>query len=352
MDQSHVIENPGPTSSAPPSTIPDQTLPTPPRTPSKQVESNGANTGQHLEMHKAHHRHTASNASEDTASSQRARKEYMDSLVPPSSEEMTRISQIQVQREQQEKRRSRQHEKDQRRSMDISRSSVDMQEKPTRSSIFSNHRQKKSDGARRSRQSSSITASAIASATAAGEAPEDGESLRAHRAATLIQRTFRGYRTRREIKGLGLNADTRWTHAIREMKFREMTKPRGKDDIPMPVGTEASQKGLGVGSEEAARRSSSARYKWKKIAVIAGRAAGDMDDDPTGSTDSDSDSDSELSTPEKRRKAHEKREEAKARRRKDAQMMGLPYFLEMVDQVGILFPLLRSFTQHLAYRAL
>lgn len=30
-------------------------------------------------------------------------------------------------------------------------------------------------------------------------------------AARLIQRNYRGYRTRRQLKGLGLDAETRWT---------------------------------------------------------------------------------------------------------------------------------------------
>lgn len=284
----------------------------------------------------AYHQHTASDASLASTTSHRSRKEYMDSLVPPSSEEMSRISQIQLQREQEERRKSRAREKKQRKSMDISRTSLDAPDsRPRRGSIFRAHRHKKSHSGTTQPtqqptppQHNSVAAAAIASTTAAGNALGDGEQLLQHRAATLIQRTYRGYRTRREMKGLALNADTRWTHALRELKFREMTRP----DVIAPVGTEATQEGLqAAGEDEAAKRSSSARYKWKKIAVIAGRAAADMDDDPTSTSDSDSGSDPGLSTPEKRKMAHQKREETKARRRKHARMMGLQYFLEMVD---------------------
>lgn len=275
----------------------------------------------------------------------------MDSLVPPSSEEMSRITQTQLQREKEERRKSRERGKEARRSMDLKRRSLDAQQddsgsrSPRHGSLFSSistHRHKKSNSISDTcslclpRHGSSVAAAAIASVLAAGSAPEDGDSVVRHRAATLIQRTYRGYKTRREMKGLGLNADTRWTHALKELRFREATRPRSgrEDDAPGPVTAKATGESsdVGVGEDDAARRSTAARNKWKKVAVIAGRAAADMDDDPTSSSDSDSDSDSSLSTSEKRRIAHQKREEAKARRRKDARMMGLQYFLEMVDQ--------------------
>lgn len=251
----------------------------------------------------------------------------MDSLVPPSSDEMSRISQVQLQREQQEKRKSRDREKTLRKSADVSRRSLDVESAPKHgSSIFNLYKKTDSPSKGHSRHSS-VAAAAIASVTAAGSEPSP-DDLSRHRAAALIQRTYRGYRTRREMKGLGLNADTRWTHAIREMKFREMTTPRSKTS----EGRIAAQDNPESPASEdaAARRSSSARYKWRKVAIIAGRAAQDVDDE-TSSSDSDSDNNSQLSTSEKREQAHRKREKAKARRRKDARMMGLQYFLEMVD---------------------
>lgn len=248
----------------------------------------------------------------------------MNSLVPPSSDEMSRISQVQLQREQQEKRKSRDREKTLRKSADVSRKNLDVASAPKHgSSIMSLHKKTDSPTKGHSRHSS-VAAAAIASVTAAGSEPSP-DDLSRHRAAALIQRTYRGYRTRREMKGLGLNADTRWTHAIREMKFREMTTPRSKTS---EGHTAARDNPASEGA--AARRSSFARYKWRKVATIAGRAAQDVDDE-TSSSDSDSENDSQLSTSEKREQAHRKREEAKVRRRKDARMMGLQYFLEMVD---------------------
>lgn len=274
------------------------------------------------------HYHTSSRASIDTDSSHRSRKEYMDSLVPPSSAEMARITEVQLEREKQEKRKSREKDRDMRRSMDLTRSSLEShsQDKPRRGSIFGSlrHHNKSTPANTHSRQSS------IAIPAPASQAPDSDNILMQH-AATLIQKTYRGYKTRREMKGLGLDADTRWTHAIRELRFREMVQPRGKDVVPVPLGTMATQKGLGGDSDEAKRKSFSARYKWKKVATIAARAAADMDDEPTSSSDSEPLADPGISTSEQRRIAHQKREEAKARRQKDARVMGLQYFLEMVD---------------------
>lgn len=283
----------------------------------------------------SHHR--AESTSSSTDSSYRSRKEYMNSLVPPSPSEMARIAQIQVQREHEEKRRTRGREKEAvRRSLDASRSSLPVGESAhSLSNLFTRHKKSKSITGEHNHRphTSTVTSAAIASATAASAgAIPDGDNVLQHRAATLIQRTYRGYRTRREMRGLELDADTRWTHAIKELRFREMTKPQagGVLHAPVPVpGEDAGPDGLKAPEDEAARRSSSARYKWKKVAVIAGRAAGDMDDEPSGSDSdsSDSDSDSSASSPRRRKK----REEAKARRRKHARIMGLQYFLEMVD---------------------
>lgn len=297
-------------------------LPTPPETP--HTEDNVLSKVKREIAKSVDHRNEQSQSSLSPPSSARSKQEYMDSLVPPSSDEMSRISQVQLQRQQEEKRKFREKEKELRKSAEVSRSSLDVENTPKhRSSIFNRRRKTESSNTGHS----SVAAAAIASVTASGADPNPDDLLR-HRAATLIQRTYRGYKTRREMKGLGLNADTRWTQAIREMRFREMTTPKSR----LANDGAATQDNLrSPGSDDAAAtRSSSARYKWRKVAIIAGRAAQDMDDD-TSSIDSDSENDSELSTSEKQEQAHRKREEAKARRRKDARMIGLQYFLEMVD---------------------
>lgn len=267
-----------------------------------------------------------SSASLDSAASVRSKKQYMDSLVAPTSEEMSRIAQVQLDREQQEKRKSREKEKEQRRSMEAPQASptLDLKTRPHRSSIFS---RRKEDSPSRN---TSVVAAAVASATAAGTG-HDGDDVLRHRAATMIQRTYRGYKTRREMMGLGLNADTRWTHAIKELQFRSVTTPRARQDTVTSMPEDARAEGREDGNTDAARRSKSARYNWHKIATIARRAGGDMEDDHSSSSDSDSDSDSGPSTSE-RKEAREKRKETKAKRHNDAtMMMGLQYFLEMVD---------------------
>lgn len=259
----------------------------------------------------------------------------MDTLVPPSSEEVLRISQVQLVKEHEEKRKSRERAREQRKSMDAPSSSLDMETMggmSHRSSIFSRHRKTGSTAHSRP-HNNSVTAANVASAKADGTAP-DVEDLPRHRAATLIQRTYRGYKTRREMKGLGLDADTRWRHAMRELEFREVTKPRPRsEDGPMRALEDATAGGNGDSADtSSAKKLSPAQYNWRKAAVIARRAGADMDDDSSSSSSiSDIDADSGPSDPERRRAAHQKREEAKVKRRNNALLMGLQYFLEMVD---------------------
>ncbi|RSM00339.1 hypothetical protein CEP52_009210 [Fusarium oligoseptatum] len=117
-------------------------------------------------------------------------------------------------------------------------------------------------------------------------------------AARMIQKTFRGYRTRREMEGFGLDASTRWVTAIREAQFRQATQPRARTEADG-----ADPDGLGPDSLEK-RRSASARQK--------------------SSSDEDA-------SPEERAAARAQREKDNEARKNEARMMGLRYFLEMVD---------------------
>ncbi|KAJ8104707.1 hypothetical protein ONZ43_g7722 [Nemania bipapillata] len=163
-----------------------------------------------------------------------------------------------------------------------------------------------------------------------GAQSEDGnqETLRI-KAAIAIQRTYRGYRVRREMQGLGLDASTRWTHAIRDAQWKEVTKPRAREDIAFSTAAE------GQDGDSASR--SNARRNWMKVATIARRAGGDEDSDLDQSALSDPSSSSpdseELSRMDsaKRETAREKKRRAQEKRRKHARVMGLQYFLEMVD---------------------
>lgn len=319
------VQNTSTSSPAPPNKYGIPTgLPTPPQTPS--LAQAGANGYTHdykppMEGPNSQDRQSQSNASIDSATSSRSKKQYMDSLVAPTSEEMSRIAQVQLGREQQEKRKSRDKDKEQkRRSMEAPKPcpTVDSWNRPHRSSIFG---RRKDDSASRN---TSALAAAVASATAAGTGHDSDDILR-HRAATMIQRTYRGYKTRREMRGLGLNANSRWTHALRELEFRTVTTPRARHDVPGDF--EAND-----GDTEAAKRSKSARYNWHKIATIARRAGGDPGDDHNSSSDSDSELDSGPEISDRKGETRQKRKEARARRRNDAtMMMGLQYFLEMVD---------------------
>jgi hypothetical protein len=150
------------------------------------------------------------------------------------------------------------------------------------------------------------------------------------------------------MKGLGIDASTRWVHAIREAQFRQLTTPRARG-VGLSDGEEGDDEQLGdtdtwgTGSTDrgsSARvglgsRTSTARRNWRKAATIARRAGGDADEPGESEEESDSSEESVESdrgkTEEEKRAAKRKREEAREQRKKDAKTMGLQYFLEMVD---------------------
>ncbi|TKA83838.1 hypothetical protein B0A55_00133 [Friedmanniomyces simplex] len=121
-------------------------------------------------------------------------------------------------------------------------------------------------------------------------------------AAEVIQRNYRGYRDRRALDGLGLDPSTRW--------IENVTSPRSR----------AERKSLSPGGGSGI----STRERWRKVGVIAQRAGSD--------DTSESDSECEAQTDEQRRRMREQRRARKAEREKIARVMGLEYFLEMVDQ--------------------
>ena len=134
--------------------------------------------------------------------------------------------------------------------------------------------------------------------------PNDRES----KAAKVLQRTYRGHRERRQLAGLSLDPSTRWTEAIKEAQYRELTRPR-----PRTPHSEL---------QEDNAKSSEALQNWRRAGGIARRAVGDEKDaeESDGTTE-------EITQEEK---------EARRRKRlqqggKGTQMMDLSYFLEMVD---------------------
>ncbi|KAF5849527.1 hypothetical protein GGP41_005009 [Bipolaris sorokiniana] len=126
-------------------------------------------------------------------------------------------------------------------------------------------------------------------------------------AAQVIQRNYRGYRERRQLQGMGLDASARWAEA----RAAEEAELREKLTTP----------------EQRARASSTAaREKWKKVGEIARRAGADDPHDSAEETDNDDEAASKEQTEQQR-----KRSASRAQREKTAKMMDLQYFLEMVD---------------------
>lgn len=131
-------------------------------------------------------------------------------------------------------------------------------------------------------------------------------------AAEIIQRNYRGYRQRREMRGLGLSASTRWFDAVKEARFQNTTQPMSRDERARHASTHISSPGNQI-----------AREKWKRAGQIAKRAEND---------DTSSDEDFGDMESDEREKYLQRKREAKAEREKMARTMGIEYFLEMVDQ--------------------
>ena len=195
---------------------------------------------------------------------------YMASLVPPSQKDFERIAQVQEQKEEELRQRDRQR----------------------RQEAMQEQRQK--------------------------ESLEDDHSSRRTRAARLIQKTFRGHRTRRELHGFGLDANTRWISALREAEFRHTTRPKSRS-APGGIAPPPSRE------EEVDGDSSNARLRWKKASIVARRAGhDDLESDNSSISDYDASGD-------ERDGVYQQSNKLLDGRRNHAQMMGLPYFLEMVD---------------------
>ncbi|KLU88128.1 IQ calmodulin-binding domain-containing protein [Magnaporthiopsis poae ATCC 64411] len=247
------------------------------------------------------------------------RKEYLDSLVPPSADEFNRIAQVQSGREHEHKSKSRAPGHHPARVP----SAAGTSRPETPASPVSERR-----GLRWPRPRSTHS-----------ERPAILEDIMFTRAATLIQSTYRGYRVRRQMTGLNIDAGTRWTHAIREARFRDITEPRPRVGSPTSSAFSGAGPVGGNGAEDGKSddRAAAARRNWKKAAIVARRAVYDQDSESVaGLTDSETPPDFDLShggtSQEQGEAAKKRKEDIKARRRKEARTMGLPYFLEMVDQ--------------------
>ena len=140
-------------------------------------------------------------------------------------------------------------------------------------------------------------------------------------AAKTIQKNFRGYKARRELQGFGLNASSRWSTALHEAQFRHTNRPRSKGA--------PGQSGVSLDEQTGNVESSNAKQNWKKMATVAKRAY--QGDDGSDSDESSSDEDDNGTTPEARLAARRNREADRKKRKAEARVMGISYFLEMVD---------------------
>ncbi|KAF7159152.1 hypothetical protein CNMCM6106_006285 [Aspergillus hiratsukae] len=89
------------------------------------------------------------------------------------------------------------------------------------------------------------------------------------KAARLIQRTYRGYRTRRELHGLGLNASARWAEALKEARWHQLYRPS------------VSPKSAGADVDA----SKQVHQKWERVVSVAMQVGND-DGKPRDETDS------------------------------------------------------------------
>ncbi len=166
-----------------------------------------------------------SKVSVNTNTSLRSHKEYLDSLIPPTKEEIKHISSVQEAKEE-----------------EIIRKRISMVN------------------------------------------PELSDEERT-KAAALIQRNYRGYRERRQMQGLGLDPSSRWVEALREARYRNWTTPKARVSLD-GIGTGPDTDGIRQHSEVDELKQST-REKWKKIGFIARRAAGDEDSDLESDEDDD-----------------------------------------------------------------
>ncbi|KAJ5598851.1 hypothetical protein N7537_008935 [Penicillium hordei] len=115
-------------------------------------------------------------------------------------------------------------------------------------------------------------------------------------AARTVQRIYRGHRTRRELRGLGLAASTRWIEAFQEAQWHHLHRPPEPRVAPSNDGF------------------NQARRNWQRAVSVARRVGGDdrvLEVSPSMGTHSDYNTEITAGAPPK--------------------MMDLQYFLEMVD---------------------
>ena len=119
------------------------------------------------------------------------------------------------------------------------------------------------------------------------------QPINEHDAASRIQKTYRGYRERRQLKGLALDPSSRWIEVIRELRYRSAMLPPEQWERPKL-------------SPDGKPRSSSdvAKDHWRRIGYVVEHASAGE---------------------------HRNLSEASGER-EPSMLMDVRYFLEMVDQ--------------------
>ncbi|OJJ99125.1 hypothetical protein ASPACDRAFT_43785 [Aspergillus aculeatus ATCC 16872] len=141
-------------------------------------------------------------------------------------------------------------------------------------------------------------------------------------AAQTIQRVYRGYRTRRELRGLGLSQHSQNTsrliEAVKEAEWRQIHRPSAPED------------------KSDLDSAAHARKNWLRAVSVAKRAGGDDDDDllpalpdEPASTTTSAQHESRTSTSASNSHGPQIHHDLPAGT--TAKMMDLQYFLEMVD---------------------
>ncbi|RFU28361.1 hypothetical protein B7463_g7967, partial [Scytalidium lignicola] len=219
---------------------------------------------EHSEDVSRHFKHSKSD-SKSSIHSSKSHQEYLDSLVPPSPEQIRRISSVQERKEEE---------------------------------IVINRR-------------------------LSLERPDLSDEERV-KAATLIQRNYRGHRVRRQLQGLSVDATSRWMEAIKEARYRNLTTPRPRASLDVPTTDEHAP-------VNRTRSSSIAMQNWKKVGLIARRAGWDEDPEDEDEDEDVIDDDESNQSQNQHEEKLKRHAEEKAKRQKAAMIMDLQYFLEMVD---------------------
>jgi hypothetical protein len=138
------------------------------------------------------------------------------------------------------------------------------------------------------------------------------------------QRSYRGYRERRGLNRNKLSASQRWTDAISEARWRNLTVPESRQSRELKRSSlEKSDNDEAAGPKAPQQSRSGPRENWHRLTNITKHAfvedSSDEEDEEFEGTEAEKDS----------RRAS--RVDEKKRREQKAKTMSLRYFLEMVD---------------------